>query len=57
MSTSTNSPGLSSSDTSTYFASKPADEAASILLSKSKSFYNVLEANSYLDKLAKMWRA
>lgn len=43
-------------DTSVYFAAKEADETASILLSKSKSFYNVLEANNYLDKLARMWR-
>lgn len=44
-------------DKSVYFAAKPANETASILLSKSKSFYNVLEANTYLEKLSRMWRA
>jgi hypothetical protein len=47
---------LGTSDTTTYFAAKPADETASILLAKSKSFYNVLEANFYLEKLSRMWR-
>jgi hypothetical protein len=46
----------SNNDTSVYFANKPANETASILLAKSKSFYNVLEANFYLEKLARMWR-
>lgn len=49
--------GLNSSDKSVYFASKNANETASILMAKSKSFYNVLEANNYLDKLSRMWRA
>ena len=43
-------------DTSKYFAAKEANETASILMAKSKSFYNVLEANAYLEKLARMWR-
>ena len=43
-------------DTTTYFAAKPADETASILMAKSKSFFNVLEANFYLEKLSRMWR-
>ena len=47
---------LGMSDTSVYFAAKDAKETASILLAKSKSFYNVLEANFYLEKLARMWR-
>lgn len=57
MSESPNSAGLLNSDTSTYFAAKPGDETASILMAKSRSFYNVLEANSYLEKLSRMWRA
>jgi len=40
-----------------YFASKPANDCASILLDKSMTFYNVLRSNAYLDKLASMWRA
>jgi hypothetical protein len=47
---------LGTSDTNVYFANKAADETASILLAKSKSFYNVLEANFYLEKLSSMWR-
>ena len=47
---------LGTADTSTYFAAKEADVTASILLAKSKSFYNVLEANFYLEKLSRMWR-
>lgn len=47
---------LGTADSSTYFAAKEANETASILMAKSKSFYNVLEANAYLDKLARMWR-
>jgi hypothetical protein len=43
-------------DGSTYFAAKEASETSSILMAKSKSFYNVLEANFYLEKLARMWR-
>ena len=41
----------------TYFAAKEAKETASILLQKSFSFYNYLNANAYLQKLQKMWRA
>lgn len=40
-----------------YFAAKPATEAASDILDKCKSFYNLMESNQYLDKLNKMWRA
>src|ERR1035437_8853368 len=39
-----------------YFASKPADELASDCLAKAHSFYNPLDANFYLDKIAKMWQ-
>jgi hypothetical protein len=41
---------------STYFGAEPASETASILMGKSKSFFNVLESNFYLDKLTRMWR-
>ena len=47
---------LGQGDTSVYFAAKEAKETASILMAKAKSFYNVLEANFYLEKLARMWR-
>lgn len=47
---------LGTADNSVYFASKEANVTASILLGKSKAFYNVLEANFYLEKLARMWR-
>lgn len=40
-----------------YFAAKPANDAASIILGKSESFFNILRSNSYLDKLQNMWRA
>lgn len=43
-------------DTTTYFAAKDSVETSSILLAKSKSFFNVLEANFYLEKLSRMWR-
>lgn len=58
MADSPNSPNYSiNSDKSTYFAAKEGTETASVLMAKSKSFYNVLEANSYLEKLSRMWRA
>lgn len=34
-----------------YFASKEAKEVAGILLAKSDSFFNMLRANAYLEKL------
>lgn len=40
-----------------YFASKEPEKLASVLLDKSRSFYNLLESNSYLEKLNNMWRA
>ena len=46
-----------SSKDSIYFASKEGKETASVLLNKAKSFYNVLEANAYLEKLGRMYRA
>lgn len=44
-------------DREQYFAKKEAKDTAYILLQKSKSFYNVLQANQYLEKLRKMWKA
>lgn len=40
-----------------YFAQKEPEKLAGILLGKAKSFFNLLEANAYLDKLNRMWRA
>lgn len=40
-----------------YFASKPADETASILLGKAQHWFNNLESNGFLDKLKNMWMA
>lgn len=39
-----------------YFAAQPAEKLASVCLAKSQSFYNTMNANYYLDKLAKMWQ-
>ena len=44
-------------NTNTYFAAQEAEKTASTLLQKATSFFNVLEANSYLEKLNRMWRA
>jgi len=38
-----------------YFAAKEAQDAASVLLEKADSFFNVLRANAYLDKLSRSW--
>lgn len=40
-----------------YFAAKKAEEVASVLMGKSSSFFNLLRANAYLEKLQRMWRA
>jgi hypothetical protein len=40
-----------------YFAAKPAEAAAGIILGKSESFFNLLRSNNYLEKLQNMWRA
>lgn len=39
-----------------YFAAKDADKTASILLDKSRSFFNTLQSNQYLEKLRRMWK-
>lgn len=40
-----------------YFAAKESDAVASNLLEKASSFFNLLRANAYLEKLQRMWRA
>lgn len=40
-----------------YFASKPSDESAAILLGKAQHWFNNLESNGYLEKLKDMWMA
>lgn len=40
-----------------YFAAKPAEDVASVALDKAASFFNLLRANAYLEKLQRMWRA
>jgi len=40
----------------TYFASREAKDCASSLMAKSQSFFNMLRANAYLEKLQRMWR-
>lgn len=50
----TNEPQSTSND---YFAAQDSTKTAGILLQKGQSFYNILRANAYLEKLANMWRA
>lgn len=40
-----------------YFAKKNSEDCAGILLSKGESFFNLLRANAYLEKMSRMWRA
>lgn len=40
-----------------YFAAKPAEDTAGILLNRAESFFNLLRSNQYLYKLQRMWRA
>jgi len=42
--------------TDSYFAAKDCNDAASILLGKADTFFNVLRSNNYLDKLQNQWR-
>ena len=39
-----------------YFASKDPKDTAGIVLEKAQSFFNLLRANAYLEKLQNMWR-
>ncbi len=45
-----------SDDSQKYFAAREAEQTASALLSKGKTFFTVLEANQYLKKISDMWR-
>ncbi len=49
--------GSSKKNLDEYFAAKEADQLASTLLNKGRSFFNLLESNAYLEKLNNMWRA
>lgn len=40
-----------------YFAQKKPEDCAGILLAKGDSFFNILRANAYLEKMSRMWRA
>jgi hypothetical protein len=40
-----------------YFARKSASECAHVLLNKGRTFFNILEGNSYIYKIQNMWRA
>jgi hypothetical protein len=42
---------------SEYFAAKPAEECAAVVLKKADAWSNNLEANGYLDKLRMAWSA
>jgi hypothetical protein len=45
------------SDKEKYFANKPADEAASILLKKAESWFHYLQRNKTLEKIRRTWMA
>ena len=40
-----------------YFAASEATLCASNLMAKSRTFYKFMDANAYLEKLSRMWRA
>jgi hypothetical protein len=40
-----------------YFAAKKPEDVAACLIAKADSFFNLLRANAYLEKVANMWRA
>jgi hypothetical protein len=40
-----------------YFAAKAPEDVASVALDRAASFFNLLRANAYLEKLQRMWRA
>ena len=39
-----------------YFAARESEQTAKALLDKSRTFFNVLESNQYLDKIQDMFR-
>jgi hypothetical protein len=50
-------PDEAGNSASEYFAAKPAEDCAAIVLSKADSWSNNLQANGYLDKLRMAWSA
>jgi hypothetical protein len=42
--------------TTQYFAAKDASDCASTLLKRASSFYQILQANAYLEKIKRMWQ-
>ncbi len=38
-----------------YFAARPAEDCASVLMHRAQSFYQTLHANAYLEKIQRMW--
>lgn len=40
-----------------YFAAKEATKVAGVVLERGASFFNVLRANAYIEKLQRMWNA
>lgn len=40
-----------------YFAAQDPITCAGILLNKAQSFFTLLSANAYLEKMKRMWRA
>lgn len=43
-------------DANKYFAARAPEQTASVLLSKAETFYNVLNSNSYINKMKDMYR-
>lgn len=39
-----------------YFAKKPAEKCASVLLNRAQSFFNILYSSFFVDKIARSWR-
>jgi len=42
---------------SVYFANKPAEDCANVLMAKAQSWLNVMENNYYLEKIRRCWAA
>ncbi len=43
------------SNNDTYFAARPAEETATVLLAKGRTFFNTMESNQYLKKIQDMF--
>ena len=48
--------GNGNTDSTAYFAAKSATAVAGVALEKGASFFNLLRANPYLEKLSRSWR-